>query len=84
MTALCPGEVKTSLYNLDAGIRDIALIYGSMIRSFNLADMGIRTMFRKKTLFIPGRINRIALPLLHITPMRFIQYLKHRTRILDK
>lgn len=84
VTALCPGAVNTSLYKLDARKRDIALKYGIMMPTDKLADMGIRAMFRKKTLFIPGRINRIALPLLHITPMRFIQYLKHRTRILDK
>ena len=84
VTALCPGAVNTSLYKLDARKRDIALKYGIMMPTDKLADMGIRTMFRKKTLFISGRINRIALPLLHITPMRFIQYLKHRTRILDK
>ncbi|MDD4141484.1 MAG: SDR family NAD(P)-dependent oxidoreductase [Bacteroidales bacterium] len=84
VTAICPGAVNTPLYNLSDRYRKIALNTGIMMNADKLAAKGIKAMFRKRVKIIPGLLNKIALPLIVICPMWLIQFIKRKTKILDK
>lgn len=74
VTVLCPGAICTNLYNLSDHLKALAIRLGIMMRPEKLADMGIKAMFRKKSILVPGLLNKICLPLILLIPPGLIPW----------
>ena len=74
VTTICPGAIDTQLFELKPKSRNIAKIMGIMITPDLLAKRALKKMFRKRITYIPGIINKIALPLILILPVRVLTF----------
>ncbi|MDR2083519.1 MAG: SDR family NAD(P)-dependent oxidoreductase [Bacteroidales bacterium] len=74
VTTICPGAIDTDLYNLKPHLRKIARNLGIMMKPEILAERSLKKMQRKRVTYIPGLINKIAIPILLIIPVRIITF----------
>jgi len=74
VTTICPGAVDTGLVPLKPSLRKIAKGLGIMINPDTLAKRALKRMFRKRVTYIPGILNKIALPLLLVIPVRIVAF----------
>lgn len=84
VTTLCPGAVDTSLYGLNERLTKIAINSGIMMKPEKLAKKAVNAMFRKRTLLIPGFVNRFFLPLLAMLPVRCARAILKRSRLMER
>jgi uncharacterized protein len=82
VTCICPGAVSTDLYNLDERNRKTALNTGIMMRPEKLARKIVNALFRKKSMFIPGFINRVSLFFIYLLPQWIIVLVRRHSRFL--
>jgi len=82
VTCVTPGAVSTNLYDLDESKRKLALKLGIMIHPEKLAPRIVQTMFRRKSLVIPGFLNRIFMPLLLLIPHGIIAFIRRHSKFL--
>ena len=75
VTTVCPGAVDTGLVPLKPSLRKLAKGLGIMITPDKLVKRALKKMFRKKTTYIPGIINKVALPLLLALPVRVAAFI---------
>lgn len=72
VTCICPGAVSTQLYSLSEEKLKTALKTGIMLRADTLADIAVRAMFRRRSLVIPGVLNRAFILLSYLIPQGII------------
>lgn len=84
VTTICPGAINTNMYTLSNKYRKIALFSGIMMNPDKLAKKAIRKMFKNRTTYIPGFLTKISIAVIKITPMSFVQFIRHKTGILEK
>lgn len=82
VTAICPGAVCTNLYPLSDRLKQLAIRLGIMMRPETLAQRGIEAMFRKRSLLMPGWINKLFLPLLLPLPTGCVGRLMRKSKLL--
>ena len=80
VTTVCPGAVDTDLYNLKPSLRKLARRFGIMVSPNTLAKRSLRRMFRKRVTYIPGFINKIALPVFILLPVRVVAFVYKKIR----
>ncbi len=68
VTCICPGAVSTRLYNLKDPDRKKALKLGVMISAEKLASIAVKAMFKKKSLIVPGFVNRLTIFIANLIP----------------
>ena len=78
VTTVCPGAIDTNLFELKPELRKLAKNWGIMIPPDVLAKRSLKKMFRKNSSYIPGIINKIALPLILILPVRVLVFFYER------
>ena len=81
VTTICPGAVDTGLFNLKPNLRKLAKRLGIMISPDLLANRSLKRMFRKRITYIPGMMNKIAIPLLLIVPVRVLVFFYEKKEI---
>ena len=74
VTTLCPGAVDTHLFELKPRLRKLAKNWGIMMNPDVLAKRSLKKMFRKRTTYLPGIINKVALPLIWLLPTRVLVF----------
>jgi len=79
VTAIHPGAVDTDLVEMKPETRKMAKRLGIMISPDLLAKRSLKRMFRKKNSYIPGIINKIALPFLLVFPVRILNFFFRKT-----
>jgi len=84
VTTICPGAIDTQLFELDPKLRKLARNLGIMIAPEILAKRALKRMFRKRITYIPGIINKIALPLLLILPVRMLVFFFRFSRLFNQ
>jgi short-subunit dehydrogenase len=69
MTVLCPGSVNSNnrLKAIHANLKGIAR--RSVLDPHEVAEEGLNALFRKKNIWVPGKINRFFLQLNKIMPL---------------
>ena len=72
VTHICPGAIDTNLFPLKPQLRKLARNLGIMMTPDKLAKRALKKMFRKKVCYVPGIINKIAVPFLLIFPVKII------------
>jgi len=77
VTTICPGAIDTNLFELKPELRKLAKNLKVMISPDLLAKRSLKKMFRKKVSYIPGIINKIALPLILAFPVRMLVFFYH-------
>jgi short-subunit dehydrogenase len=80
VTTICPGAVDTDLYELQSKWRKLAKNFGIMLSPNILAKRSLKRMFRKRITYIPGIINKLALPLISMIPVRMLAFFYERMR----
>ena len=78
VTTICPGAIDTNLFELKPELRKVAKNWGVMISPDLLAKRSLKKMFRKKVSYIPGIVNKIALPLILALPVRVLVFFYNR------
>lgn len=78
VTCVCPGAVATNLFDRNKLDYKKGLRYGIMMTAEHVVKLSIKALFRKKSLLIPGRINRIFGFLVRITPQGIIIFLRRK------
>jgi len=68
VTAVCPGAVATTLYNLKPSAIKAGLLAGYIITPEKLAEKGVKAMFRGRHRIIPGAWNHLLLLLIALIP----------------
>jgi uncharacterized protein len=70
MTVLCPGSVNSNnrLKAIHADMKGIAR--RSVLDPHEVAEEGLNALFRKKKIWVPGRVNRFLLQLNRIMPIQ--------------
>jgi len=79
VTAVCPGAVATTLYNLKPSAIKTGKILGYIITPERLAEKGVNAMFRGRHRITPGLWNHILLLLIALIPtcaLRLVRRLK--------
>jgi len=82
VTCVCPGAVSTNLYNLDERNRKKALKTGIMMRPDKLARKIVNALFCRKSIYIPGFLNRVSLFFIYLVPQGLIVLVRRHSRIL--
>jgi len=82
VTCACPGAVSTKLYNLSESGHKKALKTGILMRSEKLAPRIVRAMLKRKSLVIPGFINKIFIGFLFFVPHGIIALIRRHSRLL--
>ncbi len=73
-----PGAVDTDLYNLSPGIRNLLCRIGVMLRPHQVANRGLRALFRGRKRKIPGAINYFFLFCCFLLPGFIIDMVKKK------
>ena len=68
VTAVRPGAVATSLYNISARATKTGLLLGYITTPERLAKRGIKALFRGKAQITPGFLNHVLLFLIALLP----------------
>ncbi len=82
VTCVCPGAVATNLFDRNVIDYKKAMRYGIMMSAGKVANIGIRAMFRRKAVVIPGLINNIFSFLVRIAPQWIIIFIRRNTKLL--
>lgn len=82
VTTICPGAVATNLYNLQDNLKQLAIRLGIMMRPEQLAKKGVKAMFKRRSMRLPGLINKIAVPLLLLLPHGLVRWIMRNTPLL--
>jgi short-subunit dehydrogenase len=82
VSCVCPGAVSTGLYDLSESARRKALRTGIMMSPEKLARKTVNAMFRRRSLLIPGFLNRLIFPLLFIVPHGIIALIRRKSGFL--
>jgi uncharacterized protein len=82
VTCVCPGAVATNLFDRDKINYKKAMRLGIMMKAETVVRIGIRAMFCRKAIVIPGILNRITVFLVRITPAGFILFIKRNSKLL--
>jgi len=82
VSCICPGAVSTNLYGLSNDKRKLAIKSGIMMPPEKLARKIVRATNCRKSVLIPGMINRFFLPFLFIIPHGIILMIRRHTRFL--
>jgi short-subunit dehydrogenase len=82
VTCVCPGAVSTQLYDLSEKGHQIALKTGIMMTAGKLAKRAVNGMFKRKSILVPGLINRIFLLLINLVPNGIILLIRRHSRFL--
>jgi short-subunit dehydrogenase len=78
VTTICPGAIDTGLFELKPELRKVAKNLRIMISPDLLAKRALKKMFRKKVSYIPGVVNKVALPLIAVLPVRMLVFFYHK------
>ena len=68
VTAVRPGAVATTLYNISARATKIGLALGYITTPHKLAERGVKAMFRGRAQITPGFLNHVLLFLVALLP----------------
>jgi hypothetical protein len=82
VTCICPGAVSTQLYDLDEKNRKTALKYGIMMSAEKLAKLAVNAMFKRKSLVVPGVLNRFSVIFTKLIPHGVILLLRRHSKFL--
>lgn len=76
VTAVCPGAVATTLYNLKPSATKVGLALGYIISPERLAHKGVRAMFKGRAKLIPGLWNYVLLFLIALLPTCLLRLIR--------
>lgn len=79
VTCLIPGAVSTSLYGTDRFNTPLLRILGLMKTPENVANAGIRALFRNRPECIPGFLNKIIFFMILLVPHSLISIINKKT-----
>ena len=79
VTCIRPGAVSTQLYELSEADHKKAIRYGVMMRPEKLARIALNAMFSKRSLVMPGILNRIFLPFILLIPHGIVLLVKRHS-----
>lgn len=82
VTCICPGAVSTKLYKLSEADHQKALGSGIMMHADKLAHSAVDSMFKHRSLKIPGLLNRIFLLLVYLVPHGLILLIRRHSKFL--
>lgn len=82
VTCICPGAVDTELYELDDKKRNFAMRSGIMMSADKLARKAVNAMFNRKSLLIPGFLNRVSLFFVFLIPQGIIVLIRRHSRFM--
>jgi len=76
VTAVCPGAVATTLYNLKPSAVKMGLVVGYIITPERLAEKGVRALFRGRARITPGLWNFVLLFLIALLPTCLLRFVR--------
>lgn len=76
VTAVCPGAVATTLYNLKPSATKIGLFIGYIITPEKLARKGVKAMFRGRARITPGILNYVLMFLVGLLPTCLLRLIR--------
>ena len=82
VTCICPGAVSTHLYELDDSDRKKAKKLGLMMSAEKLAFLAVNAMFKRKSLLVPGFLNRLTIIFTKLIPHGIILLVRRHSKIL--
>jgi short-subunit dehydrogenase len=82
VTCICPGAVSTHLYALSEEKLKTALKTGIMMRADTLAYQAVNAMFRRRSVLVPGFINKVFLLFIYLVPNSIIALIRRHSHIL--
>lgn len=68
VTAVCPGGINTTLFNLSERLRKLACRLGFLMQPEKLAQKAVKAALRRKREVIPGALNHVMLALMRLLP----------------
>lgn len=83
VTLLCPGAVATGLYNVPVRSK-LLYLSGILANPEAIARIGVRALFKHKTVVVPGMFYKIVLPFVRLIPRFVIDLIKNRTDLVVK
>ncbi|MDD4819602.1 MAG: SDR family NAD(P)-dependent oxidoreductase [Flavobacteriales bacterium] len=78
VTVVCPGGVATGLYSLSSSYQKLGVCLGVLMKPQTLANRAVRAMFARRECVVPGLLNKIAIPVLGITPGWALRWVKKK------
>lgn len=82
VSCVCPGAVSTALYELNDAKRKLAMSTGIMMRAEKLARIAVNAMLSRKSLLIPGLLNRISLLFIYLIPQGIVVLIRRYSKLL--
>lgn len=82
VTCLLPGATATALYDPNVVPVGLAQRLGVMMDATEVAEAGLRALFAGEAECIPGRVNRLLVPLAARVPQRAIDFLRRHAPFL--
>lgn len=82
VTCICPGAISTQLYKLDDDKRKKAIKAGIMMSSDKLAKLAVKAMFNRKSILIPGFLNRLIIFVTYLIPQGIILLMRRHSKFL--
>ncbi|HSO86894.1 MAG TPA: SDR family oxidoreductase [Draconibacterium sp.] len=82
VTCICPGAVSTQLYELSETGHKKALKTGIMMSAERLAKLSVNGMFKRKSILVPGFVNRIFLLFIYMLPHGIVLLIRRYSRFL--
>jgi short-subunit dehydrogenase len=81
VTCVCPGAVATNLFDKNKVDYKKAMRYGIMMTADKVVRIGLRALFRKRSLVIPGWLNKLSVFFVCLVPAGVIVFIKRNTKI---
>jgi short-subunit dehydrogenase len=82
VTCVCPGSVSTRLYDLKDSDRRKALRLGIMMSAEKLASTSVKALFKKKSVIVPGFVNRLTIFIANLVPHSIILLIRRYSKYL--
>lgn len=82
VTAICPGAVATNLYNLSEKMKRMGIATGIMMTPEKLAARGVKALFHRRAVVMPGFFNHLFVPFMQLLPHTLIRILMRKVNIL--
>jgi len=82
VTCICPGAVSTQLFELSETDRKKAINLGVMMPADKLARKAVNTMFKRRSVLIPGFMNRVFVLAVALVPQSIILLIRRHSRFL--
>lgn len=82
VTCVCPGAVSTQLYDLHDSDRKKAINLGIMMSAEKLASISVKAMFKRKSLIVPGFVNRLTIFFANLVPQSIIVLVRRYSKFL--